>query len=134
MQVNAEPETVSFFAEETNVIGNDQLAVERHAGSQPLQRRVGWPLFGQDVILLCQPEARMHDAIGDFTVVRQQQQTFGSAVEPSHRVDALLDLDEIKHRPPISLVVGGGDVTAWFVEEDIARLLAADRRPVNADR
>jgi hypothetical protein len=116
VQVHPQPDAVAFFAQKANLVGNDQLAVQRYAISQSLERHVGRSLRRQDMIFLRQPKAGVHDAIGDFAIIRQEQQSLGDAVEPAHRVNALFDLDEIEHRPPIPLVAGSRDVAAWFVE------------------
>lgn len=80
VEIDAQPNAVRFFTQKTNLVGHDQLAVERHTVSQPLECRVRWSLCGENVIFLGQPEAGVHDAIGDLPIVRQQQEPFGRAV------------------------------------------------------
>jgi hypothetical protein len=68
------------------------------------------------VVLLVEFVARVHDPIGDVAVVGQQEQPFGVAVKPAHRIDPLRDLDDVHDGAPVPLVLRGRDVAAGFVE------------------
>ena len=61
------------LAEDANLVGNDATAVEHHAVAQALHDLRIRPVGGQDLVLLGQPVARVHDSVGDGTVVRQQE-------------------------------------------------------------
>jgi hypothetical protein len=101
----------------------DSFTVDHHAVPDALERRVGGAVEGEDVIFLFQFVARMHDAIRDVTVIGQEQQAFGRAIEPADGIDALRDLNQVKDHPAIALVFGGRNVAARFVEQDVSRCL-----------
>lgn len=70
--------------------------------------------------------AGVHQEVGEFAVVRQQDESIRVDVEPSDGVDALGDGDEVSHGCPSVCVADGADDVAWLVEEDVDVFLGAD--------
>ncbi len=109
------------------------LAIDDDPAPEPIQHRGRRVAVEQRLVLLVDLVARMHDAVGDKPIVRQQQQPLGLAVKPPDRHDALAHLDEIHHGVATSLVRHRRDVTLGLVEHDITQALAGDDLPVNLD-
>lgn len=120
-------EALARFAENANLFRNDPLAFDHETIAHILQCSFGRPGSRQNVIFLGQAVFRMHDPVGEITVVGEQQQSFGVAVEPSHGIDAFGHVDETHHRPPVALILDGRDEAARLVEQEVARPLAFDR-------
>jgi hypothetical protein len=85
------------------------------------------------VILLVELIPRVHDPVGDVAVVGEEEETFGVAVEPTHRVDPFPDLDDVHHRPAVAFVFRSRDIAARFVEDQIARPLCPEQLPIDLD-
>lgn len=121
---------VARLPKEPKLVGNDLARVDEHAVANPLQSSGRGAIARQDMVFLGQPVARMHDAVGDFTVVGQKEEALRVSVESSDRVDTLAAGDEVHHRPPTAFVVGGRDVPGRFVEEHVAEGLRTQQLAV----
>lgn len=109
------------------------LPIDVDALAELLEHRCRRVSVEQRLVLLLDLEARMHDAVRDLAIVRQQQQPLGLAVEPANWDDALVDWHEIHDGVASALVVGRRDVSARFVEQDVAAARVRDEHPVDLD-
>ena len=84
-------------------------------------------------VLALQPEARMHQLVGELARAGEQQQAFGVQVEPADRLPlALLQLGQLaEHRGAVLRVVVRDDLADRLVVRDHAR---RRRRDAHADR
>jgi hypothetical protein len=109
------------------------LAIDDDPASQPVEglwRRVA---VQQRLVLLVDPVARMHDAVGDLAVVGQQQQAFGLPVQPADRDDPLVDGNEVHNGVAAALVGGCRDVATRLVEQNVPPANDRDELPVDFD-
>lgn len=133
MDDDADDRAVFCVADWSDHLWSGALAVDRDAPAEPIEdfrRRVA---VEQRLILLVDPIAGMHDTVGDFAVVRQQQQAFGLPVEPADRHDALVDRHEVHDGVAASLVRCRRDVAAGLVEQNIAPADGRDQLAVDLD-
>jgi hypothetical protein len=128
-----EDEPLGRSPQDPELLRNHAVPVDHHAVPDPLQDHVARTRQRQDVVLLVELVARVHDPVGDVAVVGQQQQTLGVAIEAAHWVDALRDLDDVHHRAAVPLVLGRRDVTARFVEDQVPRTLRPEELAVDSD-
>ena len=83
-------------------------------GERPL--RAGRIVADPEQIDLFDLPLRMHQAVGQLAVVRQEQQPLGVEVEPPNGVDALRQVrDEIGHGPAALFVRERGHIAARLV-------------------
>jgi hypothetical protein len=128
-----EDETLGRLPQNPKLLRNHAMPFDHDPVAHPLQHGVGGTSERQDVILLVELVPRVHDAVRDVAVVRQQQQTFGVAVEPAHRVDPLRDPDDVHHRAAIPLVLRRRDVATRLVEDQVPRTLRPQELPIHPD-
>jgi hypothetical protein len=133
MDDDLDHQTFGGLADDPDLLRHDPLAFDRDAVAQALDRGIRWSGEGEDVILLVEPVARMHDPIRHVPVVGQEQQTLGVAIEPPDRVDALRHRDQIHHGPAVAFVFGGRDIAARLVEQDVPRPLCLQDLAVDTD-
>jgi hypothetical protein len=126
-------EPFSRFAGDANLFRDDPLALDRDPVTKALEGGVGRSHQSEDVILLVEAVARMHDAIRDVAIVGQEQQALGVAVEPADGIDPLGNRHQIHYRAAVALILGGGDVAARFVEQDVAWPLRLEQLAVDAN-
>ncbi len=126
-------QTFAALPQQPELLWHDPVPVDHDAVPHPLQGSVGRTTEGEDVVLLRQPVARMHHPVGDVTVVGQEQQALGVAVEPTDWIDPLPDVDQVHDRPPVPLVAGRRNVAPRLVEQDVARFLGTQQRPIDSD-
>ena len=102
----------------TSTRGRRAAAFERNAARQPIQVvRVGQSLHPH-LVLPLDPVPWMREVRGQLAVAGEQEQAFGVVVEPSDRVDVLLDAtlrQQIDDRRPVLWIRAGGDVAARLV-------------------
>lgn len=126
-------DAVARFAQEPELVRHDQGVIDEDAPQHALHGAVVRPRWRHHVVFLGQTVARVHDPVRQLAVVSQEEQTLGIAVEPPDWVNALADVDQVHHRPPVTLVAGRGDVARRFVEHDRARPLLSQGAAVNPD-
>jgi hypothetical protein len=104
---------------------HDPATLDRRAA-----RDSGAILFVRDTLHLRQVLAKhavtgVRDPHGEIAVVGQNHQPFGKEIEPSHRVDPLVDpaAQQGEHRWAPFRVLRGGDETRRLVEKDVAKPL-----------
>jgi hypothetical protein len=130
---NGEHYAVAGFAEQAEFVRHNLLAFDFDAPADPLDHAGIGPFRGQDVILLFEPETRMHNPVGQLAVVREQEEPFGFTIEPANRVEPFARVDQIHHRASVAFVAGGGNEAAGLVEHDVATLLRTDHLAVDAN-
>lgn len=112
-------------------------AVEHEAAAPDLFQRAGRGVPGDErVVFLVDAVARVGDAVGEFPVIRQQQQPLAVHVESAHREDAVAPVgggEEVVDGAPALGVAGGRQVAARFVQHEIARPGALQHLPVDPD-
>ncbi len=84
-------------------------------------------------VFLLQFIARMGDAKGDVTIIGEQQKPRGLPVESSYGNDPLGDIHQVHYGPSATLVARGGDVSGWFVQQDVASLFRSYRFTIHGD-
>lgn len=87
------------------------------AAGQSAQGPVGGNADNEGGVRLGDPVARVGNPVGEITVVGDEDQAFGVRIEPPHRVEALVTVDEVDHRASSMGIAGGADDTFGFVEE-----------------
>jgi hypothetical protein len=118
-----EDQSLRCLAQDAKLAGDDAMTTDDDAVADALQGLRGWSGQRQNLVLLVKPITRMHDAVGDITVVGQQEDAFRVTIEPANRIDALPNLDQIHDGPPVSLILGRRDIATWLVQNDIAGTL-----------
>ncbi len=121
------------LTQNAELVRHDPAPVNGDALTHACQRPVVGSAQGEDVILLVQPVAGVHDPVGNVPVVGEQKKAFCVPVQPPHRIDTLRYVNQIHHGPPAALVTGRGDVPGWLVEEDRTRSLRPEQPAVNAN-
>ena len=106
-------------------------AVQLHAGLQLDELILADGRADGHAVDLVDVIARMHDLVGKFAVVGEDQQALAVLVEPADGIDARADvLDQLGDAFPVALVVHGRDEAARLVEHDVAVLrLGRDDAP-----
>ncbi len=117
MDHEPDPDSLAGLAEQPDLIRDHVPVVDPNAIAKVLECPVGRPLIGQDVVFLGELVAGVHDAVGQFPVIRQEEQPFGVPIQPTDRIQALLRLDEVHDRPPLAVVLHGRDVTGRLVQQ-----------------
>ena len=92
-----------------------------------------WPDGRQDVVLLLESEARVHDPVRHVAVVREEEKPLGVSVQPSDRVDPLGEVHQLHHGPAASLVAHRRDVAAGLVDHQVAERLGPEESAVDPD-
>lgn len=128
-----EDEAFRRLTKDPEFLRHHAVPVGDDAAPYPLQDAVVRPGERQDVVLLVEFVAGMHDPIGDIAVVGEKEEPLGVAVESPDRVNPLRNLDDVHHGAAVSLVLRRGDVAARFVEDEVARSLRAQQLAVDAD-
>jgi hypothetical protein len=111
-----ENQAFAAFAQDPKFGRSDLFAVNHQARPDTLHGRFGRSDGRDDVIFLFELVARVHHAIGDIAVVREEEQSFSFPVETADGIDPLLGIDQIHHGPTVAFVFGRGDVAARLVE------------------
>lgn len=79
--------------------------------------------FDDCVVGFLDPETRVGQAVSEFTIIREQDQTGGIEVEPTHGVEAGTGgvVHQIKHGAPngTGLILHGADRAGGLVEHDV---------------
>lgn len=107
--------------------------IDLHATANALDRFGRREGRRKNVILLFQPEFGVHHAIGQLSIVREQQQPLGIAIKPADGVQPLLGLHQFHHGRAVAIVIGGGDKSAWLIEHDVAAALRAYHLAIHPD-
>jgi hypothetical protein len=121
------------LAKDPELVWHDLFFFDCDTGPHTLHHRLGRTDRGDDLILLVELVPRMHDAVGDVSVICQKKQALGVPVEAAHRVNPFSGLHEVHHRPAIALILHGRDVASGLVEHDVARLLCAKALAIDSN-
>ncbi|MEA2528290.1 MAG: hypothetical protein QOF73_5517 [Thermomicrobiales bacterium] len=121
------------LSQDAKFVRNYAVTVDHHTVAHPLQHRFGRTRQRQDVILLVEFIARMHDPIGHIAVIRQEEQSFGVAVKASDRIDPFRHLDEVHHGPSVPLVLRRRDIATWLVQDQVSGTLGTENFAVDTD-
>lgn len=121
------------FPQQPELVGHDQDIIDQYASHHALHGAVVRPCRRQDVIFLRQPIARVHDPVGQLAVIGKEQQALGIAVETTHGIDALPDVDQVHDRPTVTLIAGSSDVPRRFIEHDRSGSLLMEGTAVDPD-
>jgi hypothetical protein len=130
---DADDRAVLGVANRADHLWNGALAVDRDAPAEPvehLRRRIA---VEQRLVLLVDPVAGMHDTVGNFAVVRQQEQAFSLPVEPADRHDTLVDRHEVHDGVAAAFVGRRRNVAAGLVEQDVAPSDGRDQLAIDFD-
>jgi hypothetical protein len=126
VQRNREENSITGFAQHAELVGNNLLAFNRNATSDPLEHARVRALRGEDVIFLFKPIAWMHDAVRQLTIIGQEEQALSFPIKSADRVEAFFGVDEIHDGASTAFVAGRGDVAARLVEHHVAAFLRPD--------
>ncbi len=133
MDHDFEDEPFPGLTENPELGRDDFLAVDLETLANPLQCHVCGSSSGKDLIFLRQLIPGVHHPVGDVTVVGEEQQSLGIAIEAANRIDALRDVDEFHYCPAFALVVDRGDESCRLVEHDDPRPLGPQDLAINAN-
>lgn len=133
MQHDGEGGSFRRLPEQPHLFWHDMVIVNSHTITKPLELVLGGALVGENQILLVDPVTGVHDPVGEIAVIGEQHQALGGAVQPTDRIDALADIDQVHHGPAIPLVTHGGDEAGRLVEQDVARWLRSQDLSVHAN-
>jgi hypothetical protein len=134
VQYDPHDDAFARFPHQADFVWNDGAAVDLDPVTQHLELLVVRFLVGDDVIFLGQPKPRVHHPVRDITVVRKQDQSLGFAIEPTNRVDAFRNIDQVHHGPAAALILDRGDEPARLVEHEKSWPLPANRLAIDHDR
>ena len=120
---DAVPVIRSFAAAVFDGLETGRLAVDVHAFEQLRLRTFVEPTQHANRVLAFHAEARVHQLVGQFAGVGEQQQALGVQVEPTDRLPlALLQSRQpAEHRRPVLGVVVGDDFSGRLVVGNDAR-------------
>jgi hypothetical protein len=133
VQRNGEQYAIAGLAEDAEFVRRHPPPVDLHTPAHTLDRFGSWHRWSEYVVLLFQSKFRMHHAVGELAVIREQEQTFGIAIEPADRIEPFRCLHQFHHRLAVAVVAGGGNETAWFVEHHVAAALRAHHFAIDAN-
>ena len=108
-----------LIAERPHLLRNDALTFDRYTAPKFFQHRRRRMAIDERLVLLFQLVTRMRDSKGNFTIVREQQESGSLTIEPANGHHPLRDLHQIHHRPPATLVAGSRNVPRRLVEQDV---------------
>lgn len=128
-----EDQPLGRLPSDADLLRYDPLTLDHDPIAQSLKRGVRRPAQCEDLILLVQVVAGMHHAIGDVTIVGQEQKALGVPVEPADRINPFRDLHKVHDRAAVALVFDGGDITARFIEQKVARALWLQNFAIDSD-
>src|SRR5918995_5778736 len=112
---------------------NNLLAIDLNALAHTAHYAFGRFLRRQDEVLLRQPVARMHNAIRDITIIREEQQSFRVAIEPTNREQPGLYWQELHDRSSVAFVASRRDKAGWLVHYHVSKRLAPNWLAVDLD-
>ncbi len=125
--------SIFCIANRTDHFRQSALAVDGDSASKAV-KDLRWGVTVEECfVLLVDPVAWMHDAVGDLAIVRQQQQSLGLAIETAYRNDTLVDGHEVHDGVSAALVRHRRDVTTRLVEQNVASAHSRDQLAVDFD-
>jgi hypothetical protein len=122
-----------FVAQGANLFGDDLYSVDGDSLAQAFQRRGRREAVEDRFILFFQFEFRMGDAVEQFPIIGQKEQSGCLAIEPADRNDALGDVYQFEHGVTAALVRRGRDVTGRLVEHQVTTALPFDHITIDPD-
>ena len=133
MERDRQDRSITGFAQEPELVRNDPLAFDFDTTAHSLDHPDVGAFRRVDVVLLFESEAGVHDPVGEFSVIREEQQAFGLPVEAADGIESFPGVDEIHHRAAVAFVTRGGDVAARLVQHDVASTLRFDDFAIDAN-
>jgi hypothetical protein len=113
--------------------GRGPVAVDRHTPAQAIERRLVGHAADAHVVFPFHLVTRVEQALGQRTVVGQQQQSLGVVVEPPNRIDVLTDVrQQIEDRLSTLRILPRRHVPPWLVEQDVP-VMGDDPDPLAID-
>ncbi|MFH1401282.1 MAG: hypothetical protein ABIH41_07235 [Nanoarchaeota archaeon] len=79
-----------------------------------------------DMVCLVRLIPRMHDLVGEVTIIGEEQKARRILVKPSHRIDALRRLDQVGDRTLGIRILHRRHDASWLVEHDVNLHLGMD--------
>jgi len=109
------------------------VAVDRHTPAQAIERRLVGHAADAHVVFPFHLVTRVEQALGQRTVVGQQQQALGVVIEPPDRIDVLTDLrQQIEDRRSTLRVLPRRHIPPRLVEQDVP-VMGGDPDPLAID-
>ena len=133
MDDDSQNRTRLFVAQRPNLFRDHFHPIDRQTPAHAFQRLRRREAIEDRLILFFQLELWVRDAIQQFSVVGQEQESRGLTIEPTNRHDALRNVDEFENGTTATFVRGGRDVACGFVEHDVAAALPLDHVTVNSN-
>lgn len=133
MDDDLDDHTLVRLTKDAALVRDYRPSLDVDAIADTLHLRVIRLLQGDDMIFLGETVFWMHHPIGDIAIVRHQEESLRLAIEPSNRVHAFRDLDDIHHGPALFLVADGRDESAWFVQDQESRPWPLCHLAIDAD-
>jgi len=135
----AEPGLSAPCAKDAHVRRRRPLAVHDHAAPPGLESLLSWLTLDQDVVFLGMLVARMRQAMGQLTVVREQDEPLAVHIQPANGEQVPGQADEVEHgAAPADPIPFVRDDAARLVQGHIdggpgRRFLATERPAVHTD-
>lgn len=117
---NPNNRAVLSIANWPNHLRRGSLPVDHDSAPEPIQHFRWWVSIEKGFIFLVDAVAWVHDSVGHFTIVRQQQQALGLPIKAANRHNPFVDGDQIHDGVAAAFVRRRRNVAARFVEQDIA--------------
>lgn len=121
-----EEDPLAGFPQDAELVRDNPPTVDHHAIAHAPGGAFAGTSQGDDVVFLGEFVSGVHHPMGHVAVVRQQQEPFGVSIETADRIEPLSGGDEVHHGAATSLVLGGGDVSRGFVEQNVAECLPSE--------
>jgi hypothetical protein len=128
-----EDETVGRLPQDPELLRHGAVPRDDDAVAHPLQHGLGRTRERQDVVLLVEFVAGVHDPIGDVAVVGEEEEPFGVAIESTDRIDPFRNLNDVHDGAPVSFVFRRRDVAPRLVQNQVARALRAQQFAIDPD-
>lgn len=125
---------IRSLAHDAELMRYDPLAVDFDSGPHPLHHALRWLLRREHQIFFREAVPWVHDPIGDFTVVGEEEEPFRVAIEATDRIESWFRRNQLHHRPPVPLIARRSNESRRLVQHDILIGLAANLPSVNPNR
>jgi hypothetical protein len=133
MDHHPQDETFRRLPENSELLRDHAVTIDDDPVAHALQHILRRTSERQDVVLLVEFVARVHDSIRHVSVVGQEEESLGVAIEPADWVNPLRDLDDVHDGAPVPLVLRRRDVATRFVQDEITWPLRPQQLSVDAD-
>ena len=113
-------DTVWFFGFHNDVCRQGHFAVQFHAAGKGNQLFFGNIRPNGNPIGLGNMAARVHDVVGKFAVIRQQQESFGVLVQSADGVNPFFHaVQQVHDTAAVEFIGSGGDIASGLVQHEI---------------